>query len=96
MSYYFIASINITDQQGYRKYLDRVDEVFSKFNGTYLAVDTSPELLEGGWYSERVVVIRFDTRDDFEAWFRSDEYQEILKYRLEASQSNSILVKGND
>ena len=94
MAYYFIASITVTDQLEYRKYLDRADDVFSAYNGTYLAVDTSPELLEGNWDSERAVLIRFDTRGDFEAWYMSDEYQEILRYRLRASRSNSILVKG--
>jgi uncharacterized protein (DUF1330 family) len=38
--------------------------------------------------------IRFDSRDDFIAWYESDEYQKILRYRLNATNCDTILVKG--
>ncbi|RLE03768.1 MAG: DUF1330 domain-containing protein, partial [Bacteroidetes bacterium] len=28
------------------------------------------------------------------AWYRSDEYQEILQYRLSASECDTILIQG--
>jgi uncharacterized protein (DUF1330 family) len=40
------------------------------------------------------VLIRFDTREDFNAWYYSQDYQEILKYRLNASESTAILMDG--
>ena len=94
MSYYFVANINIRDDQEYQKYLDDVDEVFAKFRGTYLAVDDLPEILEGEWENERAVLIRFDSKEDFNNWYYSDEYQNILKHRLNASRCNTILIKG--
>lgn len=94
MSYYFVAGISISDENMYRKYLERAGEVFSKFNGTYLAVDSEPEVIEGTWDYNRSVLIRFDSKEDFEAWYRSEEYQEILKYRLQASRCDTILVHG--
>jgi uncharacterized protein (DUF1330 family) len=94
MSCYFIANIRIRDVKGYQKYLDRAGEIFAKHSGEYLALDNQPELLEGNWDYTRAVLIRFDNREDFNAWYHSDEYQEILKYRLLSSDSDAILVEG--
>lgn len=91
-----MASITIQDHDEYQEYLDRADEIFARYNGTYLAVDDNPELLEGKWDSERAVLIRFDTKQDFTDWYHSEAYQEILRHRLAASGSNTILIKGKD
>jgi len=91
-----MANIHIRDEAGYQKYLDMAEEVFSMYRGTYLAVDKDPQLLEGEWKPGRAVLIRFDSREDFEAWYRSDDYQEILQYRLASSISDAILIRGND
>ena len=52
-----------------------------------------PEVLEGDWSYSRAVLIRFDKKEDFDAWYRSDDYQEILQYRLSASKCDSILIQ---
>ena len=93
MSVYFMANILIGDDQDYQLYLDRSEEVFARYKGSYLAVDNKPEVLEGEWSYSRAVLIRFDTKEDFDAWYRSDEYQEILQYRLSASKCDSILIQ---
>ncbi len=95
MSVYFMANILISNDQDYQLYLDRSAKIFARYKGTYLAVDNMPEVLEGEWSYSRAVLIHFDTKDDFNAWYQSDEYQEILQYRLSASQSNTILIQDN-
>lgn len=94
MSYYFIAQIKINNETEYQKYIDEVEGVFKKFKGEYLAVDNSPILLEGNWDYSRSVLIKFDSKKDFDEWYYSKEYQEILKYRLTSAKCDSILVKG--
>jgi len=47
MAYYFVAQIRIDDPVEYEKYLDKTDNIFSLYKGEYLAVDESPEILEG-------------------------------------------------
>ena len=96
MSYYFMANIKIKDTLEYQKYIDRAGEIFAKFNGSYLAVDNTPELIEGKWNYTRAVLIRFNNRDDFETWYRSKEYQEILKFRLSSSECDTILIQGRN
>jgi uncharacterized protein (DUF1330 family) len=89
-----MANIRILDEQEYQRYVDRTDEIFSRYNGTYLAVDKKPGVLEGKWNYSRAVLIRFASKADFEAWYFSPEYQEILRLRLSAAECDSILIEG--
>ena len=93
MSVYFMANILITKDQDYQLYLNRSEEIFARYKGTYLAVDSSPKILEGGWAYSRAVLISFVKQEDFDAWYSSDEYQEILQYRLSASECDTILIQ---
>ena len=90
--YYFIAQIKIKDTEEYEKYLEKTAEIFQRYQGEYLSVDDAPVIIEGEWDYTRVVVIRFSNKKDFEDWYYSDEYQEILKFRLSAADCNSILI----
>ena len=74
--------------------MKETSEVFNKFKGRYLAVDDEPVQLEGSWDYTRTVLITFDSREDFDAWYESDDYQKILKNRLKAADCDTILVKG--
>lgn len=95
MGIYFMANIRIRDEQEYQRYVDRVDEVFKKFKGSYMAVDSMPDVVEGTWDYSRAVLIRFETKEDFEAWYTSPEYQEILQLRLRSAECDSILIQGS-
>lgn len=90
-----MANIRIHDPLEYRKYLDRSEEIFARYKGTYLAVDDKAMVLEGERNFNRMVLISFEKREDFDAWYHSEEYQEILQYRLAASDCDSILIQGH-
>jgi uncharacterized protein (DUF1330 family) len=94
MTHYFVAQIKINDSAEYAKYLDEFDDIFSRYNGEYLAIDESPSLLEGSWDYTKSVLVRFKSKQDFEDWYYSDDYQRILKYRLNSAKCDTILIKG--
>jgi uncharacterized protein (DUF1330 family) len=94
MTNYFVAQIKINDPVEYDLYLDKFDEIFSRFKGEYLAIDESPTLLEGQWNYTKSVLIKFNTKEDFEEWYYSRDYQEILKHRLNSAKCDTILLKG--
>ena len=93
MSYYFIANIRIHDLEAYQLYINKVEVVFSKYNGEYLAVDNAPKRLEGEWNYTRTVIVKFESKTNFETWYNSTDYQRILKHRLKAADCDTILVK---
>ena len=92
MSSYFIAQIKINNEEEYKKYLKDTDFIFSKYNGKYLAVDNNPEILEGKWNYSRLVLIEFPNKNELKKWYNSEDYQIILKYRLNAAQCDTIIV----
>jgi len=94
MSSYFVAQIKIHNREEYEKYLQGVDEVFSKFNGKYLAVDTNPEILEGNWDYDRIIIIEFPNTTDLKKWYGSEEYKAILKYRLSSAKCDTLIAEG--
>lgn len=94
MSCYFVAQIRINDPEEYDKYLEHFDEIFSRYNGEYLAIDEAPVLLEGNWDYTKSVLIKFSTRKEFEDWYYSADYQKILKHRLRSAKCDTILLDG--
>lgn len=94
MPYYFAVQIRMNNPEEYQKYLESFDEIFSMYKGEFLAIDDSPTVLEGEWNYSRYVLIKFKSRQEFEAWYFSRDYQEILKYRLNAAKCDSILIEG--
>lgn len=94
MSVYFMGSIRMKHEQEYQRYLNQADDIFARYNGTYLAVDKQAEVLEGSWDYSRAVLIRFESRADFNAWYQSEDYQKILQFRLSAADCDSILIEG--
>jgi uncharacterized protein (DUF1330 family) len=96
MTHYFVAQIRIHDQDEYNKYLDKFDDIFSRYKGEYLAIDESPALLEGEWNYTKSVLIKFNSKEEFEDWYYSKDYQRILKHRLNAADCDTILLEGLD
>ena len=96
MTHYFVAQIRINDQDEYNMYLDKFDDIFSAYKGEYLAIDESPSLLEGEWNYTKSVLIKFNSKKEFEDWYYSEDYQNILKHRLKAAKCDTILLKGLD
>jgi len=96
MIHYFVAQIRIENPEEYEKYLNKFDDIFSGYKGEYLAIDESPTLLEGNWNYTKSVLIKFNTKKDFEYWYYSDDYQRILKHRLKSSKCDTILIEGVD
>jgi uncharacterized protein (DUF1330 family) len=96
MSCYFVAQISIRDEDEYRKYLDGFDEMFDQFNGTVVAVDSDPVILEGDWPYSRTVLIRFPDKDEARRWYDSPAYRELVKHRHRAAEANIVLVEGRE
>ena len=67
--------------------------IFEKYEGELLTVDEAPTVLEGSWPETRTVIARFKDKETALKWYESEEYQEIIQYRLHASTANIIITQ---
>lgn len=94
MTVYAIAQLRFTDRAAYDRYQARFMDIFRRHPGTLLAADEAPEVIEGSWDREKVVVMSFPDEAAFRGWAQSPEYQEISKDRRAGADTVVLLVKG--
>ena len=73
---------------------DLVGVTVSRFGGRYLARASAPDVLEGEWVADQVVLVEFPDLDAAPAWNESPEYQEIAPLRTQNADSVRLLVQG--
>ena len=93
MTVYAIAQLRFTDRTAYDKYQMRFIDVFRRYHGTLLAADEAPQVVEGSWDREKVVLMSFPDESEFRLWSESAEYQEISKDRDAGADTVVLLVK---
>ena len=94
MTVYAIAQLRFTDRAAYDRYQIRFMDIFRRYQGTLLAADESPQLIEGKWDRDKVVLMSFPDEAAFRLWSESPEYQEISKDRRAGADTVVLLAKG--
>lgn len=94
MTVYAIAQLTIHDQARYQRYVDAFMPVLAKYGGRLLAADEHPEVTEGQWDGDKVVLMAFPDREMFMTWLASPEYLRIAGDRLAAADTTGLLVRG--
>lgn len=89
---YVVATINIADRERYGAYEAGFMELFGRFDGEMLSVEEAPVVIEGEWPFTRTVLVRFPSRDAFNAWYNSADYQALMQHRLAASIGNIAVL----
>lgn len=94
MIVYAIAELKLTDRAAYDRYEARFIDIFVRYSGTLLAVDEAPQVLEGQWDRDKVVLMSFPDEVAFRAWAESPEYQEISEDRHAGADTVVLLIEG--
>lgn len=94
MTVYVLAQITITDPTGYNRYRDAFMPTLDRFKGRLLAADTDPQILEGEWNSEKVILIEFENEELFRRWMQSPEYEKIAVDRRAGAFGPVLLLQG--
>ena len=94
MAGYVIAQINLKNKEGYKEYVAKVPAIIKNFGGEYLVKAGEFKSIEGKWDFTRNVVIKFPSYEKALEWYNSDEYNQIKNLRLENTESNIIIIKG--
>ncbi len=94
MTIYAVVQVKIKNREAYDRYSAGFMDVFEKFEGTMLAADFEPKVIEGEWDKDRIVLMSFPSEDAFFTWVSSDEYREIVQHRNEGADLTALLTKG--
>lgn len=94
MTVYAIGQITITDREAYDRYLSRFNQVFGRFKGRLLAADEKPEVVEGRWEWQKVILISFPDVRAFRDWFDSPDYRRIAHDRMSGTSGVILLASG--
>jgi len=91
---YALAQISIHDRERYDRYAAGFPAVLRLYGGRLLAADEAPEVVQGSWPYDKVILMAFDNRDSYQRWASSLEYQEISKDRLASIDGVVVVVEG--
>ena len=94
MTVYGIAHLSITDRTSYERYTEQFMPVLQQYNGTLLAADDQPRVVEETCHSGKVIVLSFEDEAGFDRWYNSPEYQAILGDRLAGANGPVLLARG--
>ncbi|WP_200210398.1 DUF1330 domain-containing protein [Micromonospora coerulea] len=94
MTVYALAQISIHDRTRYDRYVAAFMPVLLKYQGRLLAADEAPHVVEGTWPYDKVILMAFDSRESFDRWANSPEYQEISRDRVAATDGVVVVADG--
>jgi len=94
LSVYVIAQGRIENREMLDQYVAKVLPTIQSGGGRILGFDEAPELVEGELEHPRTVILEFESREAFRAWYDSPEYQEILPLRIDSTPGRLFVVNG--
>jgi len=92
---YWIARVDVKNDEGYKGYAAGNPAIFKKFGGRFVIRGGKYETPEGSARA-RTIVIEFPDYAAALACYRSPEYQENIKRRLPYSAADIQIIEGYD
>ena len=92
---YFVATIYFDNDKGYEysEYIEKVVPIVEKYNGKYIIRSEKITPLGTGRKPNRVIIIEFNTKEQLEECFASEEYRKIASLRENSVDSNAIILE---
>lgn len=76
------------------EYVEKIPAYLQKYKGKYLVEGVTPEVIEGDWNPNTIVVLEFDSEENAKQFLSDTEVKELFKIRHKTTKSNLILVNG--
>ena len=91
---YWVACVNVKNQDEFKKYVDLAGSAINLHGGKFLVRGGKVLNIEGKQY-ERIVVSVFDSSEKAEECYKSKEYQYALRFlKNDVAEELFILLKG--
>ncbi len=92
---YWIAQVDVKNDEGYKPYAMANPAIFKKFGGRFVIRAGKSEAPEGKARA-RNIVIEFPDYEAARACYHSPEYQENIKRRLPHATADILIIEGYD
>ena len=90
---YWVANVDISDLEAYKKYVAANAVPFRKYGGKFLTRGEPVATLEGEAYKDRLVILEFPSQAKAEAWYADPAYQAAVTFRRASSVMTRMLVQ---
>ena len=95
MAVYALFNYDVADSAGYKNYQALAGASFAGRSFKVLALDPSTTRVEGEQSGHQTVILEFETKEAFDDWYGSPEYQSAVGTRLAATTNGvGLLVAG--
>ena len=94
MSVYFIVNAKVNDADRLQKYVEGALPIVNVHPCEVLVLDNDIEIVEGTPPGHRMVVLKFESKDAFQKFYDSPEYQAIIGDRLASTDGFAVLTAG--
>ncbi|MDJ0849432.1 MAG: DUF1330 domain-containing protein [Myxococcota bacterium] len=94
MPVYVVAQSRIEDRPKLDEYVGKALPTIQAAGARVLAFDENPEVVEGEVSTPRTVILEFESKEAFRAWYDSPDYQAALPLRLESAPGTLIVAAG--
>ena len=91
---YVFLRIEVKNEDIFKQYPELSEKILAKYHGKYLFRGGKYEVLEGEWNFTRNVMLEFESVEQANKWYFSDDYQKALKIRQGSSVGDLIIIEG--
>jgi uncharacterized protein (DUF1330 family) len=91
---YLILDFAVKDLEAFMEYVNEIPEHIEKHQGKYIVEGVKPEVIEGDWEPERVVVLEFPSRENAKGFLEDPNVRPLFAIRHQSTTSKLILVDG--
>lgn len=93
MACFFLAEIEVHVAARYREYVEKASEIVRRYGGEYVLRSETITPVSGDWTPQRMVLIKFGSRDELKRCFASPEYLAIKHLRENSTTSRAVIIQ---
>ena len=94
MKGYLVLDLSINDLNGFMEYAEKIPAFIAKHGGQYIVQGVIPELMEGDWQPDRLVILEFPSQENAKEFLSDPEAQSLFAIRHKTTKSKLILAEG--
>jgi uncharacterized protein (DUF1330 family) len=92
---YLVVELNVKDKAEFDKgYGSQAGAIVQQHGGTFIVGGETPQALEGSKPQGAVIIVRFPSMQQAQAFLNSPEYKKIIPVRQKTADTRSYLVQG--